>query len=131
MSQENVEIVRAGIDAYNRRDLGGMLEHASPDLVWDMSRAIGPDRGVFGLAEFRSWVEDLWAAFAAIRLEAHEYIEVGEQVVVPVTAHGRGRDGIEVTADTANVYTLRCGAVTRITMYQEGQEALEAAGLRE
>jgi len=95
MSQENVEIVRAGIEAYNRRDLGGMLEHASPDLVWDMSRAIGPDRGVFGLAEFRSWVEDLWAAFAAIRLEAHEYIEVGEQVVVPVTAHGRGRDGIE------------------------------------
>jgi ketosteroid isomerase-like protein len=131
MSRENIEIVRAGLDAFNRRDLEGLLEHAAPDFVWDMSRAIGPQRGVYRLAEFRSWVEDMWATFELHRFEAHEFIEAGEHVVVPVTAHAKGRDGVEATADTASVYTFRDGAVTRIAMYQGRQEALEAVGLRE
>jgi hypothetical protein len=27
MSQENVEIVKRGVDAYNRRDIDGMLQY--------------------------------------------------------------------------------------------------------
>jgi ketosteroid isomerase-like protein len=131
MSQKHVEIVRAGLDAYNRRDWDALLEHAAPDLVWDMSRAIGPQRGVYELADLRSFLEDLATTFEFHRFEAHEFIEVGEHVVVPTTAYARGRDGIEVEARTATVYTFRDGAITRITMYQGRQEALEAAGLRE
>jgi ketosteroid isomerase-like protein len=131
MSQENVEIVRAGLDAYNRRDWDVLLEHAGPDFVWDMSRAIGPQRGVYKLADLRSFLEDLATTFEFHRFEAHEFIEVGEHVVVPTTAYARGRDGIEVEARTATVYTFRDGAITRMTMYQGRQEALEAAGLSE
>ena len=131
MSQENVELVRTGIDAYNRRDLNALLQHMASDFVFDMSRAIGPQRGVYELDEFRMWVEDMWATFEVHRFEAHEFIEAGDQVVVPVTAHARGRDGIEITADTASVYTLRDGELARLTMYQGRQEALEAAGLSE
>ena len=32
MSQENVEIVRNGIDAYNRKDLDAVLEHGTLDF---------------------------------------------------------------------------------------------------
>jgi len=131
MSQENVEIVRAGIDAYNRRDLDALLEHAAPDFVFDMSRSVGPQRGMYSLDQLRSWVGDMWATFEIHQLKAHEFIEVGEHVVVPITAHARGREGIEATADTASVYTLRDGAVTRISMYQSRREAIEAVGLRE
>jgi large repetitive protein len=46
MSQENVELVRAGIDAYNRRELDALLEHGAPDFVFDLSRAAGPVHGV-------------------------------------------------------------------------------------
>ena len=49
MSQENVEIVRAALDAYNRGDLEAMLKHAAPDCELDWSRSIGPQRGVYGL----------------------------------------------------------------------------------
>jgi ketosteroid isomerase-like protein len=131
MSQENVEIVRAGIDAYNRRDLDALLEHAAPDFVFDLSRAVGPQRGLYDLDQFRAWACDMWATFEEHRLEAHEFIEAGDHVVVPITAHARGRDGIEAGADTASVYTLRDGAVTRISIYQGRQEALDTVGLPE
>jgi ketosteroid isomerase-like protein len=43
----------------------------------------------------------------------------------------RGRDGIEVTARSTFVYTVENGQITRIRMFQERAEALEAAGLSE
>jgi hypothetical protein len=33
MSQENVQIVRRSTDAYNRRDLDGIVENWAPDAV--------------------------------------------------------------------------------------------------
>jgi ketosteroid isomerase-like protein len=131
MSQENVELVRTGIDAYNRRDMDTLLERIASDFVFDRSRSISPERGILTLDQFRSWVEDTWATFEVFRFEAHEFIEAGDHVVVPVTAHARGRDGIEITANTATVYTFRDGELARLTMYQGRQDALEAVGLRE
>jgi hypothetical protein len=34
MSAENVELVRAGVEAFNRRDFEEALENAHEDLVW-------------------------------------------------------------------------------------------------
>ena len=62
---------------------------------------------------------------------AQEFIEAGEHVVVPCTFHARGRDGIELQARVTWTFTIRDGAVERICLYQERQEALEAAGLSE
>jgi hypothetical protein len=45
MSEENVEMVRAGLDAYARGDWDIALRDAAPDFEFDMSRAIGPQRG--------------------------------------------------------------------------------------
>ena len=47
MSQENVEIVRQASEAFNRRDVDGVLKSADRDVVWDWSRAVGPERKVF------------------------------------------------------------------------------------
>jgi ketosteroid isomerase-like protein len=56
---------------------------------------------------------------------------VGSEVVVPNTAHMRGRQGIEVTARSTQVFTVENGRITRLRLFQERAEALEAAGLRE
>ena len=132
MSQENVEIVRAGLEAFNREDWDAVLEYAAPDFVLDMSRAIGPEqRGMYKLDRLRAFLEDLRGTFESFHIEADEFIEAGEHVVVPTTSHARGRGAIELKARTASVYTLRDGAITRLVMYQERQEALEAVGLAE
>jgi ketosteroid isomerase-like protein len=49
MSRENVEIVRAAYDAYNRGDLEAVLSYAAPDFELDWSRGVGPQRGVYKL----------------------------------------------------------------------------------
>jgi ketosteroid isomerase-like protein len=67
----------------------------------------------------------------SVRREPDEFIEAGEQVVTPITSNHRGRDGIELQARVAMVWTISDGAITRATFYQELQEALEAAGLSE
>jgi hypothetical protein len=51
--------------------------------------------------------------------------------VVSNTAHLRGRDGIEVIARSTFVFTVKNAQITRLRMFQERAEALEAAGLSE
>src|SRR3989454_841091 len=43
MSQENVEIVQAAVDAINRGDWDAVFKDAAPSFEWDSSRAMNPD----------------------------------------------------------------------------------------
>ena len=131
MSQENVEVVRAFYAAYNRGDLDAVLNDLPPDFTLDWSRGMGPQRGVYGTDRIRQFFDDFAEIFESIRIEPHEFVEVGEHVVVPQTGYIHGRDGIEATARITLVWTIRDGAIVRISMYQERQDALEAVGLSE
>jgi ketosteroid isomerase-like protein len=131
MSQENVEILKANIDAYNREDWDAFFKDAAPGFELDLSRAVGPWRGVFGLDQARRIVGEFRETWESARMEPHEFIEAGDLVVVPLTQHLKGRGGIEVVVRGAFVWTIRNGAIERVTMYQERQDALEAVGLSE
>jgi ketosteroid isomerase-like protein len=131
MSQEKVAIARAFLEAYNRQDFDGALELGTPGLVLDFSRALGPYRGVYRRNEIRGFLEELNATFESVRFEPRDFIDAGDYVVVPLTIHFEGRDGIKVKADTTNLWMFRDGAVERIVLYQELHEALEAVGLSE
>jgi ketosteroid isomerase-like protein len=131
MSQENVEIVKAWYDAFNREDWDAMVKDAAPGCEQDFSRALGPWRGVFGLDQVKRIWEEFAASWESFRVEPHEFIEVGDHVVMPGTGHMVGRDGIEVEARLTLVCTIRNGAIERNTIYQERQDALEAVGLSE
>jgi ketosteroid isomerase-like protein len=132
MSQENVEIVRRSIEAWNRRDLGAFLALFHPDAEMDWSRSRAPFKGVYrGRGEQETFWDLFWSTFADVQIEAHEFIEAGSEVVVLNTAHMRGRDGIEVIARSALVNTVENGQITRLRLFQERAEALEAVGLRE
>jgi ketosteroid isomerase-like protein len=131
MSQENVEIITAAIDAWNREDWDAALKDLAPDAELDFSRAIGPRHGVYR----RDQLQEFWADFTELwesaRIEPQEFIQAGEQVVVPWTLHTLGREGIEVQARPCFVWTIRDGTVVHVCMYQERREALQAVGLSE
>jgi ketosteroid isomerase-like protein len=131
MSQKNVAIARAFLEAYNREDFDAALKHAAPGFVLDFSRALGPYRGVYRRDQVRGFLEELNATFESVRFEPQDFIDAGDYVVVPLTIHFEGRDGIKLRADTTNLWLLRDGAVERVVLYQELHEALEAAGLSE
>ena len=132
MSEENVEVVRRGIEAWNRRDLTAALALWSTDAEIDWSRATGPFKGVYrrhhGLETF--WNE-FWSTFEAVELELGDFRQTGPHVLASNTAHMRGRDGIEVVARSTFVYTVENGLHTRLRMFQDRAEALEAVGLSE
>ena len=127
MSRENVEVVRASLDAYNRADWEATLSYAAPDCEFDWSRSIGPQRGVYRVDEFSRL--NIAEFFESVRMEPQDFIDSKEHVVTPLIGYMRGRDGIDVTARFTYLWKLRGGAVIRVTLYQELQEALEAARL--
>ena len=131
MSQENVETIRAAMDAWNRGDYDAALKDAAPDFEFDSSRAVGPLHGVFRLDQMRRVWDEFRESWESVRIELDEFIEAGEYVVVPLTIYGTGRDGIELQARTTWVWTIRDRMIVRVCLYQDKHEALEAAGLWE
>ena len=132
MSGENVEAVRRHNEAWNRRDRTTWLASFSSDGEIDWSRSRGPLNGVYrGHGELEVFWEAFWSTFEDVQVEIHGFTEVSSEVVVPNTAHIRGRQGIEVVAKSTFVFTVENGHITRLRLFQERAEALEAVGLRE
>jgi ketosteroid isomerase-like protein len=132
MSQENVEIVRRSIEAWNAGDLRAWLALFSSEAEIDWSRARAPFKGVYrGHGELKALWKEFWSTFEDVQIETHGFIETGSEVVVSNTGHSRGREGIEVIARSTFVFTVENGQITRLRMFQERSEALEAAGLSE
>ena len=132
MSQENVEVVRRHIEAWNGRDLMTLLSVWHSDAEIDWSRSRGPLKGVYcGHRELETFWNEFWSTFEEVRVETHGFTEAGSEVVTSNTTHMLGRDGIEVIARSNFVYTVENGQITRLRMFQERAEALEAAGLSE
>jgi ketosteroid isomerase-like protein len=132
MSQENVESVRRHNDAWNRRELTAWLAsfHSNSEVDWSRSR--GPLKGVYrGEGGLKTFWGEFWSTFEDVQVEMHDFTEVGSEVVVANTAHMRGREGIEVTARSVLMFTVENRQITRLRLFQDRVEALEAAGLRE
>ncbi len=132
MSQENVEIVRRGYDAFNRGDIEGVIETVGSEVRWDMSeRVFNPAvyEGHDGIRRFVKEIDEVWEDF---RLEPLEFIDAGDKVVVSHLIHGSGKgSGVDVELPSTSVYTLRGSKVIESRMYRDHAEALEAAGLSE
>jgi ketosteroid isomerase-like protein len=132
MSQENIGTVQRQFDAWNRHDLKTWLASFHPDAELDWSRSRGPLKGVYRSHERREVFWDaFWSTFEEVQIEMHGFTEVGSEVVVPNTAHLRGREGIEVIARSTFVFRVENGQILCLRMFQDRAEALEAAGLQE
>ena len=132
MSEENIETVRRHTEGWNRRDLAAWLATFHPDAEIDWSRSRGPLKGFYrGEGEHRVFWDEFWSTFEDVQLETHNLMDAGSEVVFANTAHMRGREGIEVIARSTFVFTVEKGRITRLRLFQERAEALEAAGLRE
>ena len=132
MSEENVETVRRHNEAWNRRELATWLASFHPDGEIDWSRSRGPLKGVYrGHGELEVFWDAFWSTFEDVQIEMHGFTEVGSEVVVPNTAHIRGRQGIEVVARSTFVYTVENGQITRHRLFQERADALKFVGRRE
>src|SRR4029453_15251043 len=91
MSQENVEIVRKGIDAWNQHDAGLWLSNAAPDAE---GMPPGPGRGgptVYrGHDEVASGFAAIWQTWDLFQLEEAQIRDLGDSVLWLGRAKMRG-----------------------------------------
>ena len=124
--ESQIELTRRAIDAFNSNNAEAMIELGV--LVFDWSGSIAPNRGIYrGEDGVREFVDDQWSMFQELRVEPEEFLTRGRHVIVPITVHGRARDGLRVKATSAQLYTFEDGRPARITLFQNRDAALEAA----
>lgn len=129
-SEENVEIIRAVYDAYNRGDFDAAVPTtAHPDLEVVPS---GDQPPIKGAAQVRAWMKP--DAFESQVIEPLDLRAAGSKVLVRARTRIRGAgSGIEAEFLFWAVWTFNeAGLTTRVEIYLDHQEAeaLEAAGLR-
>jgi uncharacterized protein len=135
MSEENVEIVRRGYEAWNRRDFDQVLEDADPEIEWTFAGAAAQFPGTDPVYRGHDGVRRFWQTFIEpweqVKVEVEELRDSGDLVVAPVRFQAVARDGLKVDAPFVHVFTFRGSRVVRFEAFAERKEAFEAAGLSE
>jgi ketosteroid isomerase-like protein len=134
MSQENVEVVRQLVQAFNQRDLAAMTQWFAPEVEWEPGGPAAVERALYrGRDEVSSGFASAWETWEVFRVEESEVRDLGDSVVWLGSAHMRGGDASHLEFDQPFAIHLlvRGGKVARFRGFLSWQEALEAAGLEE
>ena len=135
MSQENVEMTKRALEAYNRRDVEALLEDLDPGVEWHpaLPKLLGGDATVYrGHEGVREFFRDTDDVLDEIHVEYSEIRNLGDRVLVIGRFRARGKaSGAETESPIATVSDIRNGKMIRIQTYVDPKEALEAAGLSE
>jgi ketosteroid isomerase-like protein len=135
MSRENVEVVRAFLDAYNRGEFDAVFELCTTDVEGYPDASVFPEpRPRVGHAALKAFLEEIGSAWAEPpRYVLTEIVGVGDACVL-ARGDWRGRgaaSAIESSSEWSTVWTIRECQIARIAWFSDHNEALEAVGLRE
>ena len=131
MSQENVDLVRAGYQAFNRRDFDAALALGHDSITWKPFFSVETDV-LRGKEEIRAAWERQTEALD-VRIEVLELMVLDESRVLAVgrwSGHGTG-SGAPVEQTNTQVFTFEDGRIRSVETYASRDEALEAAGMTE
>jgi ketosteroid isomerase-like protein len=132
MSQENVEMVRRGADAFNRRDAEGFGVLLAPDAEIVPLRAALEGTVYRGPAAATEFFADSDESWENLHVEVEEIRDGGECILAFGRLWGRGRgSGVDTEMPMAWVVRFRDGQITTFRAYTDPDEAAEAAGLSE
>jgi ketosteroid isomerase-like protein len=133
VSQENGEVVKQAMDAFNRRDVDAFLALVTPEFEWFPSMVSlvegGSFRGREGVADYFRESRNTWAELSVL---GDEFRDLGDRVLVLGRTGGTGRgSGVEADAPIGMVFDFRATKLSRVRAYLDHGEALRAAGLAE
>jgi ketosteroid isomerase-like protein len=134
MSQENVEVVRRAMDAFNARDRDRVRTMCDAEI--ELRSAIVPalaPKTYRGFDEMVRWREDVAAVLEDFHMEDSRFLDAGRDRVVHlyrIVGRGAG-SGVPVSREVGALWQLRNGKLLKGEVYLDQPEALEAAGLSE
>ena len=131
MAQATVEVIRRAYDAFNRGDLDALIECYSTDAEQEVPVFAQTHRG---RDEIRRSFAEYFEVVEEYRTDPLEFIEVGEQVVVPVRLHGRlrhtGITGEMIPTEMVHAFAVRDGKIVWNYVCSDRDEAIKAAESR-
>jgi uncharacterized protein len=132
VSRENVEIIAAGVRAYNDGDLDALLAVLDPEAELVPVRSLLEGSSYRGHEGVRRLLAEMGEEWSQFEIHPDAYREAGDRVLLLAHFHMRGRAiGMEASTPAAWVFECREGMITRMRAYSDQDEALEAVGLRE
>ncbi len=131
MSRENVEIVRANFEAWNKGNMDAWGALFDPEVImrnppgWPEP---GPQVGRKAVMRFIGQLRDTWDADALEVISDFAY--AADRVAVRFIWRGVGH-GPASDVELTGVYTVRKGRIFGMEFFWDHAEALEAVGLTE
>ena len=132
MSEADIEMLRAGYEAFNRGDWDAATRLAHPEFeLQTADHAVSP--GTYRGAEAaRRFFEDLFEPFEEVVIEPREFHERGDQIVVFLLARFRPTGSSAFVENRiGHLWTMRNGKVARLAVFPRREDALQAAELSE
>jgi ketosteroid isomerase-like protein len=133
VSEQNVELHRRVIDAYNARDTDAFLALCDPEIeIYSVFAAPG-GADYHGHDGVRRWHRDLGEAWGdGFRVEPEAFFDLGEDTLAFNVLHGQARQsGVDVAMPIAQVARLRDGLIVYIKVYIHREDALSDLGVSE
>jgi ketosteroid isomerase-like protein len=136
LSEENVKTLRWLYGEWAKGNLWAVRDIADPEIEWEWAEEFavfgsGP-RICHGLEEIGAATGEWLGAWDFYWMTADEFIEAGDNVIVPMQLHARTRGADQdVQQPLTAVWTLREGRVLAVRYYVDAARAREAAGLSE
>jgi ketosteroid isomerase-like protein len=134
VSEENIALVEAAFEAWNRREVEAFAKYAAEDVVWlEVSgRPEGDGAEAHGRARLQRSLTALFEVWETYRLEPRQIFAVdADRVVAVLREVARGRaSGVEVDSLWGYVITLADGQIARVEAYRDHAMALDVVGLR-
>ena len=133
MTEQNVEVVRELVAAWNRHDAELASDYLAADIEWAPAGPAAVERVVYrGRGECARGFDAVWETWEEFRFEEREVRELDDSVLWLGRVHMRGGSSqIELDQEFANLFQLRDHLVARATAFLDWGEAMEAAGLAE
>jgi ketosteroid isomerase-like protein len=131
MSQENVDLTRRAFQAFEDRDLDGVLALLDDD-VEAVPILAGMEGGYHGHDGIRRWWANLLGTFPDFHAEIRELRDLGDVTLAVLRLRGRGAGSdTPVDAPAWQVTRFRDGKCIGWRVYTSEREALDAARLWE
>ena len=112
MSQENVEVVRRGVEAWNQHDADLWLSYAAPEIEWMPAGPAAVERTVYrGYEEVATGFAALWETWEEFRFQESEVRDLGDSVLWLGRAKMKG--GASLASSPAGPPTAACACPTR------------------
>ena len=127
MSKQEIELLRHVYDDWANGDFFSGRDLLDDDLEFRMGGAyFKPARG---RSAFEQQLHEFFGAWTDYSIQAREFVDAGDKVLVECRQQGHGKKGADVDARLFTVWTFRNQRVVGLEFFSDEQKARSAAGL--